>query len=248
MELVNLVLVSLRTKQTDAEFDKFWNQFISEVSQLDAEEPMLPRKMPKRFDEFASHHFYETPKYLYRRTYFEAYDNVIQGIEMRFQQKVFLIYKNIQDIFLNAINGKDSSQHLKVVCDVFKNDLNPTNLQVQLEQFANLFQDKRYCSIDTLVVLPTFGMNKSQKMLLPDVVKLARLFIVTPATNASSEKAFSGMKRIKTYLRNSTTNNRLNHCMVAHVHAEDVDKMNTIEIARDFIEYSQTRLRIFGRF
>ena len=248
MELVNLVLVSLRTKQTDAEFDKFWNQLISEVSQLDAEEPMLPRKMPKRFDEFASHHFYETPKYLYRRAYFEAYDNVIQGIEMRFQQKVFLIYKNIQDIFLNAINGKDSSQHLKVVCDVFKNDLNPTNLQVQLEQFANLFQDKRYCSIDTLVVLPTFGMNKSQKMLLPDVVKLARLFIVTPATNASSEKAFSGMKRIKTYLRNSTTNNRLNHCMVAHVHAEDVDKMNTIEIARDFIEYSQTRLRIFGRF
>ena len=248
MELVNLVLVSLRTKQTDAEFDKFWNQLISEVSQLDAEEPMLPRKMPKRFDEFASHHFYETPKYLYRRAYFEAYDNVIQGIEMRFQQKVFLIYKNIQDIFLNAINGKDSSQHLKVVCDVFKNDLNPTNLQVQLEQFANLFQDKPYCSIDTLVILPTFGMNKSQKMLLPDVVKLARLFIVMPATNASSEKAFSGMKRIKTYLRNSTTNNRLNHCMVAHVHAEDVDKMNTIEIARDFIEYSQTRLRIFGRF
>ena len=250
MELVNLVIVSLRTKRAAAEFDKFWNQLISEVSQVDVEEPTLPRKrkMPKRFDEFASHHFYETPKYLYRRAYFEAYDNVIQGIEMRFQQKVFLIYKNIQDIFLNAINGKDSSQHLKVVCDVFKNDLNPTNLQFQLEQFANLFQDKPYCSIDTLVILPTFGMNKSQKMLLPDVVKLARLFIVMPATNASSEKAFSGMKRIKTYLRNSTTNNRLNHCMVAHVHAEDVDKMNTIEIARDFIEYSQTRLRIFGRF
>ena len=122
--------------------------------------------MPKRFDEFASQHFYETPKVLYRKTYFEAYDNVIQGIEKRFQQKVFLIYRNIQDIFLNLINGKDSSQHLKVVCDVFKNDLNPTNLQVQLEQFANLFQDKPSCSIDTQVeVLSTFGKNKSQKML-----------------------------------------------------------------------------------
>ena len=39
MELVNLVLLSLRTKRTDAEFDKFWNQLISEVSQLDVEEP-----------------------------------------------------------------------------------------------------------------------------------------------------------------------------------------------------------------
>ena len=81
MELVNIVLVSLQTKQTDAEFDKFWNQLMSEVSQLDVEEPTLPRKrkMPKRIDEdeFASHHFYETPRDIYSRTYFEAYDNVI---------------------------------------------------------------------------------------------------------------------------------------------------------------------------
>ena len=117
------------------------------------EEPALPqkRKMPKHFHEFASHHFYETPKDLCRRTYFEAYDNIIQGIERRFQQKDFLIYRNIQDIFLNAINGKDSSQQLKVIWNLFKNDLNPTNLQVHLEQFANLFQDKPNCSIDTLV-------------------------------------------------------------------------------------------------
>ena len=67
-------------------------------------------------------------------------------------------------------------------------------------------------------------------------MKLARLFLVMPATNASSERAFSGIKRIKTYLRNSATKNRLNHCMVVHVHAEDVDKMNTIEFTRDFIE------------
>ena len=141
--------------------------------------------MPKCFDEVASHHFYETPKDLYRRTYFEAYDNVIQGIEKRFQQKDFLIYRNIQDIFLNAINGKDSSQQLKVVFDVFKNDRNSSNLQVQLEQFANLFQDKPNCSVDTLIeVLSIFGKNKSQKMLLPDVVKLARLFLVMLATNA----------------------------------------------------------------
>ena len=60
-----------------------------------------------------------------------------------------------------------------------------------------------------------------------------------PVTNASSERAFSRMKRIKMYLSNSTTNNRLNHCMVVHVQAEDVEKTNTIEIAREFIEYSQ---------
>ena len=42
-----------------------------------------------------------------------AYDNVIQGTK-----KDFLIYRNVQDILLNAINGKDSSQQLKVICEV----------------------------------------------------------------------------------------------------------------------------------
>ena len=36
--------------------------------------------------------------------------------------------------------------------------------------------------------------------------------------------------------------------MVVHVHAEDVDKMNTIDIARELIEYNETWLRIFGGF
>ena len=54
----------------------------------------------------------------------------------------------------------------------------PTDL-VQLEQFANSFQDKPNCSTDTLVeVLSIFGKSRSQKMLLQDFLKLARLFLV----------------------------------------------------------------------
>ena len=65
-------------------------------------------------------------------------------------------------------------------------------------------------------------------------MKLARLFLAMRATNVPSERAFSGMKRIKMYQHNSTTNNCLNHCMVVHIHTEDVDKMNMIKIAREF--------------
>ena len=55
----------------------------------------------------------------------------------------------------------------------------PTNLQFQLEQNINLFQDKRNCLTDALVqVLSIFGKSKSQKMLLSDVENLVRLFLV----------------------------------------------------------------------
>ena len=80
----------ITNKTNRCRFDKFWNQLISEVSQLDIEESTLPqkRKMPKRFDEFASHYFYETPKDLYRRTYFVAYGNVIKELKRDFRRKI----------------------------------------------------------------------------------------------------------------------------------------------------------------
>ena len=76
-------------------------------------------------------------------------------------------------------------------------------------------------------------------MLSPDVVKLARPFLLMPAANISVERAYSGMKKVKKYLGNSTTKNPFNHCMVIHIHAEDVHKMSGIEIVWELIEYSQ---------
>ena len=55
--------------------------------------------MPKRFDEFASHYFYETPKDLYRRTYFVAYDNVIKELKRDFSRKISR-FTGISEIFL----------------------------------------------------------------------------------------------------------------------------------------------------
>ena len=52
-----------------------------------------------------------------------------------------------------------------------------------------------------------FGKNQSQEILLPEVTKLAKLLLVLPATNAASERSFSAMKRIKTYLRSTTNGN-----------------------------------------
>ena len=42
--------------------------------------------------------------------------------------------------------------------------------------------------------------------------------LVMPATNAVSERSFSALKRVKTYLRSNTGEVRLNHLMLLHVH------------------------------
>ena len=49
---------------------------------------------------------------------------------------------------------------------------------------------------------------------------LLKIYLKILVTTASSEHNFSALKRIKRYLRNSTTQSRLNHCMLLHVHKD----------------------------
>ena len=46
-----------------------------------------------------------------------------------------------------------------------------------------------------------------KRMLVAEVIKLLKLLLVMPATNAVSERSFSSLKRIKTYLSTLLNNN-----------------------------------------
>ena len=47
---------------------------------------------------------------------------------------------------------------------------------------------------------------------------MAKLLLVMPATNSTSERSFSCMRHVKSYLRSTMTQERLNNLMILHVH------------------------------
>lgn len=60
---------------------------------------------------------------------------------------------------------------------------------------------------------------------LPQVTKLCTLILTIPATSASAERSFSALKRIKTYLRNNQTQNRLSNLSLLSIEKDVL--MNT---------------------
>ena len=50
-------------------------------------------------------------------------------------------------------------------------------------------------------------LDPGKKMLIEEVLRLAKFILVIPATNAVSKRSLSSLKRIKTYLRSTTPNN-----------------------------------------
>ena len=83
---------------------------------------------------------------------------------------------------------------------------------------------------------------------MSQVCKTFKLLLVMPATNAVSERSFSALRRIKSYLRSTITQQRLKHLMVHHIHKDLTDKLDIISLANEFVAKREHRFSIFGTF
>ena len=82
--------------------------------------------------------------------------------------------------------------------------------------------------------------------MLSEVHKSLRLTI--PITSATSERSFSALRRVLTYLRSTMTEQRLNHCLLLHMHKHITDSLDIKSIAKEFIATSEERRAHFGTF
>ena len=59
---------------------------------------------------------------------------------------------------------------------------------------------------------------------------------------------FSAMRRLKSYLRATTGNERLNHLMTMHIHKERLDEVSMVKVAKSFVNKHAERIQLFGEF
>ena len=79
------------------------------------------------------------------------------------------------------------------------------------------------------------GLNPGKKALLSQVFQLAQYCLVMPASNVVRERRFGVLRRIKTYLRNTMTQSRLNHTMCLNIHTERLMQINLKEMLTEFV-------------
>ena len=79
---------------------------------------------------------------------------------------------------------------------------------------------------------------------ISEVVKMIKLVIVMPVTNAVSERSFSVMHRLYTYLTTNMGSSCLNNAMVLHIHKARLGKLSMVDVANE----SDHRKTLFGRF
>ena len=182
------------------------------------------------------------------QAYFEVFDVICSTTEDTFRQPGYQLYSNLEQFLLKAVRKENYSSEFDFVTKFYESDLNVHALEMQLQIFATNFttEGKNTSIKDILKYLR--NISSAQRALLFETCVIVELILVMPATNAISERSFSALRRVKTYLRSTMKQTRLNHLMILHVHKEKTDSLNLHDIGNEFVRCSEHRLSVFGHF
>ena len=79
----------------------------------------------------------------------------------------------------------------------FSNDLDKFKLETQIETFKNIVDEKQVGIKDAIKIISS--LNASRKLLVSEVMKLVKLILLVPTTNAVSERSRSTLCRVCIY-------------------------------------------------
>ena len=245
-----LTVKTLEGLRTDGNFDLFWQKVEMTKDQLDVNEPQLARrrKAPRRLKQGrALAEVAVSPKDEYRRVYFEALDLAVTSIRSRFDQKGFKTFSSVEQPLFKACGGQFFKEELDVVCNFFYDDFNKEDLVAELSTLHTLYHSvvEEVPSVNSIKTA-LLTMSHAQRMLLNTVCRLFQLLLILPATNATSERSFSALRRIKSYLRSTMTQARLNHLMILHYQQDFTDELDLKLVANEYISKNEARRSTFA--
>jgi hypothetical protein len=153
-----------------------------------------------------------------------------------------------EELFLTA---NVSSEYLLTKCEqtaTIFNDIDPANLAQELGvlnrcRHSGQTEIPTFCDINEFIQFLK-SQHRVFNAMFPEMMKLGSLLLVIPATSATAERSFSCLKRVKTWLRSSMTQTRLNSVALLHAHRNIQPDLELV--MKEFIDLNNNRRLIFG--
>uniref|UniRef100_A0A3B4UMN1 HAT C-terminal dimerisation domain-containing protein n=1 Tax=Seriola dumerili TaxID=41447 RepID=A0A3B4UMN1_SERDU len=230
LQLIELLREDIKHLRENG-FEDFWKNTTAAADVLNVEGPALPRprKTPRRLDDGrAQSHSFQSPEAMYRQQFYQVMDTATSSLDCRFSQAAFKHMCSIEDF----VTGKGDCGS---IVEFHGDDLDKGRLTLHRDMFIDIAKQRGVC-------LKTF---QDSWTLLPELTKLIRLGLTVPVTSCTSERSFSGLRRLKTYLRATMGQGRLNHLAVLNCHKNITRSRHLDAIADDFITRTAVRKNTF---
>jgi len=168
-------------------------------------------------------------------TYYAVLDSITNSIENRFDENMIGIVLVIEKLFLT--NERLSENELRELSDHYS--LSYDDLRGE----QRLYKSRMTESQQTMEEATKFILNNYLHISLPVMNELFIILWTIPVNVCQCERSFSSLKRIKTYLRNSTGQERLSGLALINIERDyqvDID-----QVVKEFVAKKQGRKIIF---
>lgn len=171
------------------------------------------------------------------RLYFSVIDRMLAEFDRRFTSNTDLLHSlKAFDASSESLMSVDSVQKLAVHYRVHVDELILHSQTVAAAAYLRSRFPEANCDMnDILSALEVLPVAYSE------VIKLVRIAMTIPVTTAGNERFFSVLKRVKTYLRTSTGDERLSHLMLMSVERSLVKSIALDDLVDDFAKLRTRR-------
>lgn len=147
---------------------------------------------------------------------------------------------------ISAANGQYSGWNA-INAAQLPDQIDKSRLHMQLTLLGDLSKTKGLKSAQEVAGFIA-ALHPQTRELLTEVEKLTELSLCLPVSAASSERSFSTLCRLKTWLRNNMTQSRLTHLTSLNVHRDILYKIDIQPLMKTFIQNTSERKSTFGVF
>ena len=167
-------------------------------------------------------------------------DTASSSLDCRFSAAVFTHMHDIEDFVVG--NGD-----CKRIVQFYGTDFDEARLTLHRDICLDSAKRDGRCLSTFNDVVNFLKVDKEgiKRTICSDLTRLVKQALTIPVTSCSSERSFSGLRRLKTYLRSTMGQARLNHVALLDLHNHVARKMDLDVIANTFITRSAQRSNTF---
>lgn len=184
----------------------------------------------------------EATQHSWRREFYEAVDLVTEELKRRFNQDGMKTAALREKVVIPAAKKEQTvnvdSLHLPL-------HLDRERLETQLKMIGDVFSDTPGNTVRDIAANMS-KLHPQTRAVIKEAENLIKLCLRLPISAASSERTFSTLRRLKTWLRTTMTQKRLTHLALMHVHGDVLDRQDTGSLMSSFISINPERKATFG--
>ena len=185
----------------------------------------------------------------YTNLYGKVFEKASSALLARYSMQDMSVIDHMENVLMSrSPDSQATKASISTLTQLYSDDVNGENMQVEMQQLRGYLIRKEIKLTTVMEIHDIFSKDQALPILLPNLRNILQMYLTLPSTTCEAERSFSALRRIKSYLRATMTQERLNHVLILNVHEAEAASIPLDQVMNEWIDKAPIRKNTFGKF